>query len=55
LKEPFAFALAISSYQGFEKADNDLGVFSMSYLITGGPDNGKTFDISFSKCNDADW
>ena len=27
----------------------------MSYQITGGPDNGKTFDISFSKCNDADW
>ena len=33
----------------------NVGSFSMRYLISGGEDDGKTFNISFRRCTDDDW
>lgn len=57
--DPFAFALALTNYSGFQKQGEeeeevDYGTFSMTYEITGGDDDGKTFDIAFRKCTDED-
>ena len=55
-KDPFAIALAISSPNGYKSANFAemlaIGTFSMTYLITGGAEDGKTFDIQSSlKCS----
>jgi len=58
-KDPFAIALAISSPNGYKSANFAemlaIGTFSMTYLITGGAEDGKTFDIQFVRCTDNDW
>ena len=58
-KDPFAIALAISSPNGYKSANYAemlaIGTFSMTYLISGGPEDGKTFDIQFKLCTDKEW
>ena len=57
--DPFAMALAISSPNGYKTANYaemlNIGTFKMTYLITGGAEDGKTFDIEFTRCTDQDW
>lgn len=55
-QENFFFAVGVSSLNGFDKNQTvsdfitaDLK-FSLSYKISGGPDDGKTFDIGVRNC-----
>ena len=64
--DPFAFAVTLTSYEGYkrpagqEKEDelvDESMEFKMRYLIQGNEDrdDGKTFEIGFKKCAQADW
>jgi hypothetical protein len=59
-QENFFFAVGLSSFNGFNKSQtitdfiNAELKISLSYKITGGPDDGKTFDIGVRNCTQDD-
>jgi hypothetical protein len=59
--DKFYFAVGVSTFRNFtsgQGANDTLNsglTFTMNYQITGGPDDGKYFNIGFRPCVPSDW